>query len=313
MLVPAGGTWNDAACSVDDPMRTRTARDAEAVVTPPVIVNTNHDDDRTYPADGAPLASRTAKIGDGVATPPSVMSNRTDNIARGVDGPVASVTTGNSHALVTPFLVDRRDYNGSDSGRVRSTDEPMGTVTAAGRTVRTLCVPAPFVTMLRNNQTAAGVHEPLSTLSAGGRHHALTVPPGAFLQKHHGGLDYGPIEHMTKDVAGEPMPSLVARPNVSLVIPYRRASKPTTTDTPLPTIATREQAALVEPAIDVNDCHFRMLKPREHLLAQRFPFEYIVKGNKGEQTMQAGNAVSANVAHWIARQVAKALDSRSAA
>jgi DNA (cytosine-5)-methyltransferase 1 len=35
MLVPAGGTWNDGAQAVTEPMRTRTAREAEALVTMP--------------------------------------------------------------------------------------------------------------------------------------------------------------------------------------------------------------------------------------------------------------------------------------
>jgi hypothetical protein len=48
-------------------------------------------------------------------------------------------------------------------------------------------------------------------------------------------------------------------------------------------------------------------KPREHLRAQRFPDSYVVKGNQGEQTMQAGNAVSANVANWLGRAVAAVL------
>jgi len=34
---------------------------------------------------------------------------------------------------------------------------------------------------------------------------------------------------------------------------------------------------------------------------------YVVHGNQGEQTMQAGNAVSVNVAHWIGRQIVGAL------
>jgi DNA (cytosine-5)-methyltransferase 1 len=76
---------------------------------------------------------------------------------------------------------------------------------------------------------------------------------------------------------------------------------------PLATIATREQHGLMHPGIDVEDCSFRMLSPREHLRAQRFPDSYIVTGNKGEQTMQAGNAVSANVATWLGQQVAAVL------
>ncbi|MEV7081548.1 hypothetical protein AB0N88_23915 [Streptomyces sp. NPDC093516] len=38
----------------------------------------------------------------------------------------------------------------------------------------------------------------------------------------------------------------------------------------------------------------------------------MVHGNKGEQTMQAGNAVSCNVAQWIGERVTDAL-SRTAA
>jgi DNA (cytosine-5)-methyltransferase 1 len=44
-------------------------------------------------------------------------------------------------------------------------------------------------------------------------------------------------------------------------------------------------------------------QPREQRYAQRFPEEYIVHGNKGEQTMQAGNAVSVNVAQWLGARV----------
>jgi len=38
----------------------------------------------------------------------------------------------------------------------------------------------------------------------------------------------------------------------------------------------------------------------------------IRKGNKGEQTMQAGNAVSVNAAQWIATRIASVLDGTAA-
>lgn len=56
------------------------------------------------------------------------------------------------------------------------------------------------------------------------------------------------------------------------------------------------------------DCYYRMLKPREHLRAQRFYDDYIVTGNVGEQTMQAGNAVPCNVAQWIGTALIRCLD-----
>jgi DNA (cytosine-5)-methyltransferase 1 len=139
----------------------------------------------------------------------------------------------------------------------------------------------------------------LRTVAAGVNHLTLTVPDGAFIQKHHGGLDYARPQHMTKTVS-EPMPGVVARPNISLVIPFRRGAKPHRTDTrPLSTVATRKGHGLLAAQVDVDDCWFRMLKPREHLRAQRFYDDYIVLGNQGEQTMQAGNSVSSNVAQWL--------------
>jgi DNA (cytosine-5)-methyltransferase 1 len=92
----------------------------------------------------------------------------------------------------------------------------------------------------------------------------------------------------------------------ALVIPYRRGRAKTTAE-PLHTLATRESAALVEPDIRIEDCRLRMLHPREQLSAQRFPITYVVLGNVGEQTMQAGNAVSVNAAHWIGKRVAAVL------
>ncbi|MFD0146185.1 MULTISPECIES: DNA cytosine methyltransferase [unclassified Streptomyces] len=103
---------------------------------------------------------------------------------------------------------------------------------------------------------------------------------------------------------GRPLATLTARGNHhGLVIPYRNAA-PKTTAEPMLTLATKDSAGLVSaPAPAVEDCYFRMVQPREQLLAQRFPMDYVVHGNKGEQTMQAGNAVSVNAAQWLGERV----------
>jgi DNA (cytosine-5)-methyltransferase 1 len=93
----------------------------------------------------------------------------------------------------------------------------------------------------------------------------------------------------------------------TLVIPYRKGAKPHLTDRPISTVATREQHGLLRSAVDIEECRYRMLRPREQLRAQRFPDSYVVTGNVGEQTMQAGNAVSANVAQWLGVACAEVL------
>lgn len=165
----------------------------------------------------------------------------------------------------------------------------------------------PFVTMSRkhgrNHPVTAG---PVPTFSAGGFHHGLTIPPGAFVSAHHGG--YATADPSMNKPVTEPPRTQTAQLNKSLVIPYRKGAKPyPVTADALSTLATREQHALLQAAIEVEDCYFRMLKPREAAWAQRFARTYVITGNQGEQQMQAGNAVAVNVAAWLGRRAGDAL------
>lgn len=161
----------------------------------------------------------------------------------------------------------------------------------------------PFVTMARANNRPTGVDEPLDTVATG-RHHYLTSPPGSFYIKNYGGN--ARPEHLAKLITG-PLGSITTIDHHALVIPYRRTSRARPATGPLPTVATHTSAGILQPAVTVEDCYFRTLKPREHLRAQRFYDDYVVAGNQGEQTMQAGNAVPCNAAQWIGRQLLEVL------
>jgi DNA (cytosine-5)-methyltransferase 1 len=258
--------WSDVGQRIGDrsrPLAPATLRRINAgldLFARPVMVNANHDDDRMYPADGMPLPSRTTKIGDGLACPPMLVpaGGTWNDTASSVNDPMRTRTARETEGLCVPgaFVTMQRTHN-----RPRGVDEPLAPLTTGLN--HALTTTEPFITVLRNNATAQPIDEPLATITTSRAH--------------------------------------------SLVIPYRRGARPTTTREPLHTLHTRDSAGLLRTAIEVDDCHFRMLKPREHLRAQRFPDTYVVHGNKGEQTMQAGNAVSANVAQWIGQQVAKVL------
>lgn len=120
-----------------------------------------------------------------------------------------------------------------------------------------------FITTMRRNGTAESVADPLRTVTGGGFHH-------------------------------------------SLVVPFRRGAKPyPAQDGPLSTTATHSQHGVMhgEGQLDLSEWRFRMLRARESANAQRFPRDYIIRGNQGEQQMQAGNAVSVNAARWIGERV----------
>jgi len=187
-----------------------------------------------------------------------------------------------------PFLSQHYGAKAGDERRNLDADRtPLGTVVAAG-SHHSVIVP-PFMAELYGTGSARGIEqEALSTVTAGGNHHGLAVPPGAFLSKHHGGLDYARIEHMNKSLS-EPMPVVVTSPNISLVVPERKRP------------SARFEGEL---PFELEDVRFRMVGPREHLRAQRFAEDYDTSAaNKSETTKGAGNAVPVNAAHWIGEEI----------
>jgi DNA (cytosine-5)-methyltransferase 1 len=243
------------------PLMTRQAGGTgDALSVPPYITAVNHDaDDRALDLASGPLATRSTKIGDGLVFPP----------------------------FVTHHYGDGGGRNGDR--RVTAAELPLGAMTT---TMSQGVAMPPYVVEYFGTSTARDTDQPMSAVLAGAAHHGLAVPPGAFLSKHHGGLDYPRIEHMNKSPF-EPMPTLVAAPNVSLVIPQRKRP---------------EHSYEGELPFELDDVRFRMIGPTEHLRAQRFWEGYDTSAaNKTETTKGAGNAVPVNVAHWIGAEVKQAL------
>lgn len=154
------------------------------------------------------------------------------------------------------------------------------------------------------NTTATSTAEPMRTRMANPKgFEALVTPPQAddsFIVTLRRNSTARPVSEPVDTVTGQGR-------HHWLVIPYRTGNQPKATSEPLHSLTGKGTAALLEPQPALEDCHYRMIQPREQLLAQRFPSDYIVLGNKGEQTMQAGNAVSCNVAQWLGRRVAEVL------
>ncbi|MFD5888191.1 DNA cytosine methyltransferase [Streptomyces sp. NPDC060334] len=221
-----------------------------------------------------PLADTTmARIRAGLAKFPYVPSginlvhgkNRGDRAFAVGRQPLATRTVKQGDALLVPT-------GGSWNTEPASVDVPLRT--RLTRESEALVTVDPFIIEYRNNATPSRAIDPLATVTAQGNHHGLVVPGGV-------------------------APAIARN---TLVIPYRKAAVKTAAE-PIHTLATRDSAGLVRTAPAVEDCHFRMLNPREQLLGQRFPEKYVVYGNLAEQTMQAGNAVSVNVAKWLGQQL----------
>ncbi|PFG17217.1 DNA (cytosine-5)-methyltransferase 1 [Propionicimonas paludicola] len=209
--------------------------------------------------------------------------------------PFPTQATSSQTGIATKFVMATNHDTGA-----RAFDPDCGPLpTRSTKNGEAIIMAEPFVTMLRRNGTATPIGDPLQTFSAGGFHHGLTVPAGAMLMSPASGGKAKPVT--------EPTPALVTTTRPMLVIPYRKGARPHSLAEPLSTQATHESHGLMAGQVSVEDCYFRMLHPRESANAQRFPADYIITGNRGEQQMQAGNAVAVNVAQWLGGQVAEAL------
>lgn len=166
------------------------------------------------------------------------------------------------------------------------------------------------------NDTAWPTNQPMRTLLCRDAE-AVVTPP--FYVKHYSVEAGQSVDHLSKSVL-EPLGTVTVSDHHSLVIPpafvaeLRRHGTARPVVEPLSTITSggNHHALVTGDAPAVEDCHLRMVQPREQFLAQAFPPDYVLRGNKSQQTAQAGNAVPVNVAQWIGEQVYAALETAGA-
>lgn len=135
----------------------------------------------------------------------------------------------------------------------------------------------PFIINLNHGEyRPRNITRPFSTICAGGEHQSLVVPPThSYLMSYYG--------------HGQLTPTIQA----------------------VPTVTTLDRCALIASdtsAIQVEDCGFRMLVPKEIQAAMAFPNDYIITGTRREQIKQLGNAVTPPAMQLLMERVMASLD-----
>jgi DNA (cytosine-5)-methyltransferase 1 len=179
-------------------------------------------------------------------------------------------------ALIVPV-------EGRDGKRAMDAAAPFRTFTTRAETSLLF---APFITEMRGGgslKSARTVLEPLGTVTSGGNHHGLVIPPG-FMMRNNGSTGAGG-EHCTSLL--DMMRTLTTKGHQSVV-------------TWLQANAGRIRA---------EDCSFRMLQPSEQMAAMAFSdkFEMIPGTSKRNMTRLAGQAVTPPVARDLASAMVEAI------
>ncbi|MCO8272835.1 DNA cytosine methyltransferase [Actinoplanes sp. TRM 88003] len=126
LLIPAGGTWNDAAQPVDVPMRSRTTRETEAVLMPqPLVVPVEGRDGKQARPASAPLRAQTARAENALVVP-----LRNNGVATpAARHPLRTFAAGGTHLGVVMRNNTTRGAGGEMSTPL---DEPLRALTTAG-------------------------------------------------------------------------------------------------------------------------------------------------------------------------------------
>jgi DNA (cytosine-5)-methyltransferase 1 len=236
------------------------------------IGQTGHGDSGKVRDIAEPLSTVTSKAEHCLAVPTLVQTGYGERAGQaprvpGLDKPLGTVVGGQKHALVAAFLA--KHYGGVVGHGV---EQPIGTVTTTdhhslvGATIAPLRGTSPAHTSVHD------VQQPLSTVSAGGTHHALVA---AFLTAYYGSDQDTPLD--------DPLHTVTTKPRFALVmvdgVPH-----------------------------EISDIGMRMLQPRELYTAQGFPASYIIdRGadgrplSKAAQVRMCGNSVCPPLAEALVR------------
>jgi DNA (cytosine-5)-methyltransferase 1 len=139
LLAPAGGTWRQVATPVDEPSSTRTTRETDRLVVPPLVVPVaKRAGVDTATSIEEPLRTQTCRRETGVVIPPFISLMRgggSKTAAYPVAGPLPTVSAqGNHHGLVHPSAETAALLLAYYSnGAARPVDEPVGTLTTRDR------------------------------------------------------------------------------------------------------------------------------------------------------------------------------------
>lgn len=229
---------------------------------------------RTWPT-WTPLATQTATAQHALVVETAYSGRGDADKTRAALEPARTQTAQQSQALVVPA-------GGTWNDRAAPVGNPFNTWT--GNDMDALVVP------LRTNGKAVPADVALvPTVVAGNAGHALLV------RQYSGGAE------MSRPVS-EPAGTITAIDHHALLVDYHGEGNPQPVEAPHRTMDTRDRYGLVEPAIDVEDCGFRMLEPHEIGRAMAFPDSYVVHGNKRDRVRQYGNAVTPPVMDIILRR-----------
>lgn len=173
-------------------------------------------------------------------------------------------------------------------------DAPLTTVMSDGNH-HALVQAKPYIVRIDRSTSVESVDHPVSTVLAGGGHHALVQARPFIAKMRHNATHAGVDQPLTTVSAGGGHHALC-----QLVCDHFSGGKLE----PLNTVTLKDQHMMALPVLEDGcriDIFMRMLTPKELARAHSVPDDFVITGNKTEQTKQIGNSVPVRTARALVR------------
>ncbi|MET9083674.1 DNA cytosine methyltransferase [Streptomyces sp. NPDC004237] len=129
------------------------------------------------------------------------------------------------------------------------------------------------------------------------------------IELHGGGSSHRPASHpMSTLTAGGLNHGVVYADRAPYeLLPYYGNSKTQPATLPMPTLTTRDRHGLIGYAENLEECRYRMIRPREAARAMEFPDTFTFLGDRNQVIEMIGNAVTVNAARDLVGMAVEAL------
>ncbi len=315
MRVNFSGSNHHYCDSVNEPLKTITAKNGWGIVTPYIarIGQTGFGGDRLQYQVTDPLTTITTKA-EHMLIMPHITKFRSGAPGHAADEPLHTVTSGAGSArpagaahamgMVAAFLTQYHTEMNSKEVRGQELDKPMLTLDTSNR----YGMVTAHIARHFGESVGSSVDQPIGTVTAGGGGKSALVT--SHLIKLRGTCADGqPVT--------DPMPTITAgglhvgEVRAFLLKYYGSADNGQQLNEPLHTVTTKDRFGLVTvEGIDyqIVDIGMRMLEPHELFAAQGFPSNYVIdvdadgkKYSKSAQVARCGNAVPPPFAQALVR------------
>lgn len=256
----------------------------------PFIVQVNHGGDNFREQNiHEPMSTITGKYVFGLVTPYIMQIGQTGfckDRNRSMEEPMSTVVTKNEHCLISPILIQYHSETTKNGVRGQALSEPIQTIDTSNRYGLVMA----FLTKFYKTGSGQSMTEPI---------HTITTSPGHFGQISVLAI---PKEELLSNVSSEADEVIQKCTWLSqFIMEYYGCGVGQSLNDPLHRIVTKDRFALITVLGNeyaIMDIFLRMLKPKELMLGQGFPEDYIIDRDidgkpysASEQVARIGNSV----------------------